>query len=323
MKIYTDVNALKKTVRLDVDFVSSEFDADIILKRIFLKDYYNNDHRNNVIYYLDKIWTRSPLRRTGNCVDDDCMDFNFSETKKLFFTNNDCCSSNLINLPVGFIPCEFISKKPNYWERESRCIDFSFKNKVYWSGTLSNHQYRQKIFNFYKNINDSRFSINSFEEPVYGPKPLASNVYKKFINNLSESDICFCIRGDLPSTYSFFDILRRGCVPILINCYYNTGWENILKTDDYFLSFNLETESLDNIHVKVLNLLQDRDRLLKMKKNCVSLYESYFKHNRHHALPYADFVIAKCIELYENNFQLDGINNQLITKRFLTLVDHD
>lgn len=323
MKIYTDVNALKTTVRLDVDFVSSELDADIILKRILLEDYHSKDHRNNAIYFLDKIWTKSPLRRIGDCVDGDFMNFDFPKTKKLFFTFNDCCSTNTVNLPAGFLPHKVISQEHSYWEREPECTDFSFKNKVYWSGTLSNHQYREKIFNFYKNINDPRFSINSFREPVYGPKPLASNIHKNFINKLSESDLCFCIRGDMASTYSFLEILRRGCVPILINCYYNTGWENILNMNDYFLSFNLEIDSLDSIHAKVLELLQDRDRLLEMKKNCVSLYESYFKYNRHEALPYADFMIAKCIELYENNFQLDGINNQLITKRFLTLANHD
>jgi len=46
--------------------------------------------------------------------------------------------------------------------------------------------------------------------------------------------------------------LSAGCIPILVNCMNDYGWENIFKnTENFMLMFDAEKESVDHIHNEV------------------------------------------------------------------------
>lgn len=314
MKIYAP-EPIREATTIGVDYTASEANADVVIQVTTLEELERFGTSDNTIYIIRKEWTNSPLVRTSNCVDMGYVNFNFECSNNLFFTPNDLCYDNTVNIPVGFTPHTAISQEPRYWADKPRCTDFHYKNRVFWSGNVKNHNFRKAILNHYTNIEDSRFTIKSFDENIY-IKPTESSTYTNYLHDLQESDIVLCIRGDVPSVYSLFDVMQSGCVPVFINCF-DIGWEKIINVDEHFLTFNLDETSIEDVHSKILELLNDQERLIKMKRNCMDLYETHFKKSKFHGRSYTNFIVAKSIEFHANDYQLNLTDNKLISRTIL------
>lgn len=224
------------------------------------------------------------------------------------FTHNDFCDvPYLIPAPFG----------PKFGDNKT-IKNENFHNKVFWSGSLT-HSTRRDFWSFYrKSINDTRFNISVFGERVYvnGFKP---GTYETFLDTLSNSDIVYLLRGDRIWTHTFYDIIRAGCIPVMISSMNYYGWENIMKNvDDYMLRFDLREHSMRHIHQQVVSLLEDRSRVLHMKANIRKLHDMFFKHNNPE-YGFSEFLLAKCIEIYKKGFDINKIDDKFICPEILNL----
>lgn len=295
--------------------LTSEEQADFCLKVSGWKsDTCNIKQEHNTIYWMR--YLSASVRkniRYGFCVDDR---INLKPAKNFCFSRNDFCSDDrIIYLPVEFNTPHSISKNPYYWRDEPKIENIQYHNRLYWKGNIKNHETRKMIFDFYKN-KDSRFIVDEFKQSIY-TKPCYSNEHDNFTKELLSSDASFCLRGDRPSTHSFFDMLQYGCIPITINCM-DIGWHNIMhNVEDYMLEFDLRKHTIDYIHSSIEDLLKDKERVLRMKRNCINLFEKVFKFQGPSA--WGDFMVAKSIEIYKNNFDVTKIDNNLICEEYLNL----
>ena len=192
-----------------------------------------------------------------------------------------------------------------------------FHNKVYWCGRQVTHESRKTFFQFYRSINDPRFDISISK---YNGKTAKTNpkIFTNHIDRLLKSDAAFVLRGDKPYALSFFDVIMSGCIPIMISSMNDYGWENIFENvDDYMLRFDLREHSMEYIHEQVVLLLEDKERVLRMKANIANFYNKFFKHSANFG--FAEFLIAKCIEIYKNDFDIEKIDNEFICSEFLKL----
>lgn len=252
--------------------------------------------------------------RSGIGVDDKIP--GIPEVSNFCFTGNDFLKNPyLINVPVGFNTPERVSQPDQYWMSSEKYQDIRYTGRLYWKGNTDNHMMRREVINYYRD-KDPNFSVNSFEYNVY-VDPCPEEVYTNYVSELKASDMSFCLRGDRPSTHSFFDLLQYGCIPVNINCM-EVGWENILENvSDYMLNYDMISSSLDDIHTDIVNVMKDRERVLRMKRNCVELFETLFKDQPMYA--WGEFILAKCIEIYKNNYDVTKISNKLISEEYLTM----
>ena len=230
----------------------------------------------------------------------------------------DMMGEHIISKPLPHMPYEAISKNKDYFKEISN-EEFKFHNKCFWRGGYT-HIIRQKIINFINNKKDLRFDLKFWrpktgEIYIPGKKRPEAWEYDEYFNNLSNSDIGLCIRGDRPWLFSFFDIIRAGAIPVCINTqYHNLGWEKIgIDWKDLFLSYNLtENDTLQDVYKGIDNLLKNKIKCLEMKKNLRYFYKNIYLTDRTHnfdnilkgVLGFGDFFAAKIIEIIENNFNL-------------------
>jgi hypothetical protein len=242
--------------------------------------------------------------REGYCIDNRILprpDF-----KNFCFTNNDFCDiPYLIPVPYG----------PAFGDNKT-IKNENFHNKVFWSGTLT-HSTRKDFWSFYNTIDDERFNVSLFDERVYrdGFQP---GTYEAFLDSLSKSDIVFLLRGDRIWAHTFYDIIRAGCIPVMISSMNDYGWENIFKNvDDYMLRFDLRDHNMEYIHQQVVSLLEDRERVLHMKANIRRFHDMFFKHRAKYG--FSEFLLAKCMEIYKNDFDINKIDDKFICPEILSL----
>lgn len=302
-----------------IEFVRNPKLADIVIKMGSWDDdaeCLNKESRT--IYMMPYIhgnatgkYTRKNMRN-GFCVDDK---IGLPKVKNFCFSGNDLCEdSRIITIPVGFNNEASVSQEPLYWQKVPKIENFKHTGKLYWKGNGRNHATRRLILDFFGGL--PNFDVSIFEYSIY-KEPCPSEVYKTYTNCLSNSDMSFCMRGDRPSTHSFFDLLQYGCIPIGINCM-DIGWENIINNPtDYFLNFALPEDSLEYIHSKILELLSDENKILKMKQNCVNLFELFFKSQSKTA--WGEFILAKCIEIFKKDFDPNRIDNTFVSSELLSL----
>jgi len=242
--------------------------------------------------------------RDGVCVDNRIP--NLPDFNNFCFTQNDFCDiPYLIPKPFG----------PQFGNNET-IKNENFHNKVFWSGTIT-HSFRRDVTSFYEKVDDKRFDVSIFDQTIYrdGFKP---GTYKTFLDNLSKSDVVYLLRGDRIWTNTFYDIIRAGCIPVMVNSMGDYGWENILKNvDDYMLRFDMREHSMEHIHQQVVSLLEDKERVLYMKNNIRKLHDTFFKHNVKYG--FSEFLLAKCIEIYKNNFDQSKVDNLFISPEILKL----
>lgn len=292
-----------------IEFVDDPEDVNLHFTNTSWLKHDPNNVKPNQISFLKGVRQnvdRSQINiREGFCVDNKISPR--PNINHFCFTGNDFCDiPYLIPAPYG----------PRFGD--NTVIDNeTFHNRVFWSGGLT-HTTRLKFLSFYKTIIDNRFDISQFQQNIYqdGFKP---GTYEKFLDNLSKSDIVFLLRGDRIWAHTFYDIIRAGCIPVMISSMNYYGWENIFKNvDDYMLRFDLREHTMEYIHQQVVSLLEDRERVLYMKANIRKLHNMFFKHNCT-TYGFSEFLIAKCIEIYKNNFDISKIDSKFICPEILSL----
>ena len=242
-----------------------------------------------------------------------------------FFGGYDCLLDNLINMPLGFIPCEFISANSKYYNEIN--FDEQYYRKLFWSGS-KNHDSRLPIVDYFKSRNSSEMEVDYWALPrgisPYTDKRPDSSEYKNFINKMLKSDMFLVMRGDVPWTFTFMDCLMTGTIPICINTFYNRiGWQHIgYQPDDLFMSFDTRETDVEEIYEKCLDLLHDEHRVKYMKDNIKSFYHKFIINDRlltvggtsnywvNHLIGWTDFWAAKLLEYVQNGYKL--VNNQFI-----------
>lgn len=324
MKVYTRIPWLKTAwceQFSDIDFNCNQNNADVTYIRGDWDKKHPWNEQEKTVYTLNRLkpTTRLSAQDRFSCCKDDLM--NLDPVKNFIFANNDFCKDpKIIVTPHGFLPKAFISRTDAYWLHDNY-DNKDYHNKVYWKGRF-NHPFRHQFFNFYKKLRDPRFTLEKLRDRVY--KGTVYENYRNYINTLQHSDMNFCIRGTYDSIFSFMDTIRCGCIPILINCMLDKGWENIFNDpEDFCLRFDMNKDRIEYVHEKITQVLNDKERVLFMKSNVRKFYHMFmFKHGKiqaEHA--WINFTLAKCIEISNNNFNCEKITNQFISSEILNLLD--
>jgi len=274
-----------------------------------LNRYHINTPKPNQISILyrarDNVDRRLLKIRDGFCVDNRIP--NLPDFNNFCFTTNDFC-----NIPY-LIPAPFGPRFGDNTTIENQ----TFNNKVFWCGGLT-HSTRKDFLSFYDTIDDERFNVSLFNQKVY-KDGFKAGTYEAFLDNLSKSDIVFLIRGDRIWAHTFYDIIRSGCIPVMISSMNYYGWENIFKNvDDYMLRFDLREHTMEYIHQQVVSLIEDRERVLYMKANIRRFHDMFFKHDCA-KYGFSEFMLAKCIEIYKNDFDINKIDDKFICPEILNL----
>ena len=303
----------RDTFHKKINFVyDSSKDVDLYLTSKDWQEYDSRKVKPNEVSFLinpRKYADRSLLNsRKGFCVDNRILprpDFN-----NFCFAGNDFCDiPYVIPAPLG----------PKFGDNKT-IKNENFNNKVFWSGGIT-HETRGNVLSFYNKVDDKRFNVSLFKdrpEKLYADG-LKTETYETYLNNLSKSDIVYMLRGDRIWAHTFFDIIRCGCIPIMINSMNDYGWENIFtNVDDYMLRFDLREHSMEHIHQQVTLLLEDKERVLYMKNNIRKFHDMFFKHNCA-AYGFSEFMLAKLVEIYKNDFDINKIDNKFISTEILSL----
>ena len=296
-----------------INFVDdSSKDVDLYFTKKDWRTYDSNKVKPNEASYLGnprKYADRRLLKiREGFCVDNRILprpDFN-----NFCFTGNDFCDiPYVIPSPYG----------PRFGDNKT-IKNETFHNKVFWSGSIT-HETRGSVLSFYNKVDDKRFDVSLFKDRpkrIYAGG-LKTETYETYLNNLSKSDVVYMLRGDRIWAHTFFDIIRCGCIPIMINSMNDYGWENIFtNVDDYMLRFDLRDHNMEDIHQQVVLLLEDKERVLHMKKNIRKFHDMFFKHNCA-KYGFSEFLLAKLVEIYKNDFDINKIDNKFICPEILNL----
>ena len=293
-----------------INFVDdSSKDADLYLTQVQWQTHDSNKVKPNEVSILGnprKYADRKLLRyREGFCVDNAISPRpNFSNF--CFSTNDLCDIPYVIPAPYG----------PKFGDNKT-IKNETFHNKVFWSGSIT-HETRGNVLSFYNKVDDKRFDVSLFKEKIYrdGFKTVT---YETYLNNLSKSDVLYMLRGDRIWAHTFFDTIRCGCIPVMINSMNDYGWENIFKNvDDYMLRFDLREHDMEHIHQQVVLLLEDKERVLHMKNNIRKFHDTFFNHNNLR-YGFSEFLLAKLVEIYKNDFDINKIDNKFICPEILNL----
>ena len=302
------------TFHKKINFVyDSSKDVDLYFTSKDWQEYDSNKVKPNEVSFLknprkyaDKHEGKRLLsHRKGFCVDNGILprpDFN-----NFCFAGNDFCDiPYIVPTPLG----------PQFGNQDS-IKNETFNNKVFWSGAIT-HETRGNVLSFYNKVDDKRFNVSLFEETIYRDG-FKTGTYETYLNNLSKSDVVYMLRGDRIWAHTFFDVIRCGCIPIMINSMNNYGWENIFtNVDDYVLRFDLREHSMEHIHQQVVLLLEDKERVLYMKNNIRKFHDMFFKHNCA-TYGFSEFLLAKLVEIYKNDFDINKIDDKFICPEILNL----
>jgi len=293
-----------------INFVDdSSKDADLYFSQVHWNKYDSNKIKPNEVTNLGNPRNYKkgglPNFRKGFCVDNGILHRpNFNN---FCFTSNDFC-----NIPY-FIP---MPQGPSFGDNKT-IKNETFNNKTFWSGGQT-HETRGDVLSFYKKIDDKRFDVSLFKENVYRDG-FKTGTYETYLNNLSKSDVVYILRGDRIWVNTFFDVIRCGCIPIMINSMNDYGWENIFtNVDDFMLRFDLREHSMEHIHQQVVLLLEDKERVLYMKNNIRKFHDMFFKHNCS-KFGFSEFLLAKLVDIFKNNFDINKIDNKFISTEILNL----
>jgi hypothetical protein len=236
---------------------------------------------------------------------------------------------NMIRVPLNHMPHDRISKDKDYFREVGIDQTDQFFNRCLWRGSWT-HIVRRKIVSFLKEKNDTRLDLEFWQAKtgrtygLRGSKAPDSWEYDQYFEELQKSDAALCIRGDTEWLYSFWDIIRAGAIPVLVNTgYQHLGWDKIgIDYKDLFLSYDISSEdSTLDVYNGINDLLNDKERCKKMKMNLRKFYQEIYLTDRgldlhllnedHPITPkypglcgWGDFFAGKVIEIVKNNFVL-------------------
>jgi len=298
------------TFHKKINFIDdSSKDADIYFTKVNFPSYNSIKKKPNEVSFLAnprrfaKKGTNKP--RIGYCVDDRILPS--PDINHMCLAPNDFCDNPyIIPMPLG----------PGFGDNKT-IKNETFNNKVFWSGGKT-HETRGDVLSFYKKIDDKRFDVSLFKEKVYR-NGFETGTYETYLNNLSKSDVVYILRGDRIWVNTFFDVIRCGCIPIMINSMNDYGWENIFtNVDDFMLRFDLREHSTEHIHQQVVLLLEDKERVLYMKNNIRKFHDTFFKHSNP-KFGFSEFLLAKLVDIFKNDFDINKIDNKFICPEILNL----
>lgn len=127
---------------------------------------------------------------------------------------------------------------PSYEQWKNKKIVFFYRNKLSMS-MFNSTQYRHAIFR------------NNFTEleRLLQPSAVGLNVdYDQWLNEISDSKFCIVVRGDNPSSRSFFTSIRLGCLPVVVSDalpYYQPLFSSLIGYDNFTILIN-ERDFLSN-----------------------------------------------------------------------------
>lgn len=230
-----------------------------------------------------------------------------------FFTTLDYKADNTINMPLGFIPCRFIKKAPQYYKEYNQTI--KHYGNLFWRGDITTHEIRNKIVGYFKKR--TNFDVSNWQPAngrFYADNACTEYDYDTYFDRLKQADAFLIMRGDKPWTNSFFDCLRANTIPVCIDTFYHKlGWHKIgFKTEDLFLHFDFKEGDLEKVENEIQSLLKDKDRVLYMKKNLLKFYKDFVLQDRYLMLygasipcvGWGETIKSKMLEIYNNNYTL-------------------
>lgn len=277
-----------------------------------------SDLLNNHIYFLNLHNKNRINTRVGSNLDYAFIEpilINTKHASTFIFTSLDCLAQPIVNLPLGFVSPFLIKKPKDYYKEYHKNIESV--GGLYWRGNINTHETRHKIINYLNLTNTKDYDLDHW-------KPMSGGFYKYgcsekeydgYYNKLKESDLFLVIRGDKPWTNSFFDCLRSNTIPICINTFYGKiKWHKIgFKKEDLFLDFNTNYDDIELIHMKIYELLKDKDKIMHMKNNICRFYEDIILQDKYLLQYGADGIKAgwgniirdTIIKIHNNNYTLD------------------
>lgn len=276
-------------------------------------------HSNQVKFFTPKGELRNrKLIRTSRLNDQEL----FNDKQSTIFTRGDAIGQNIIGYPLGYNNPTVISTPDKYWlDYDQNAASKYHGQRVFWSGSKT-HKSRE-IINDLNQFNDRRFNL-SFWTPVGNDPSKQATVYAgdnkprpqeyaNYMNKLCSADAALLVRGDKTWCNSFFDLLRAGVAIFFIDTeYHNLGWHHLgYDVNKMFGVFDTDKQTPHQIYQGIVEIIEDRDRLMEMKSLARDFYVKYILTDRLYDQPWgsthngwADFIAGKLLQIYNNNFQL-------------------
>lgn len=247
-------------------------------------------------------------------------------------------SFKVVPVPLSFNNYRNVSQAELYWmsrpsklhhEREDR-ID-----KVYWSGSLKNHDDRVDICSHLAKSN--RFVINSWQPLTssgqhaspYGDAKPRPEEYQTYVDCLLSYQCALQVRGDRKWNFSFLDYLRSSTIPVYVGTGYPLlDWESIGFSDQSAIGVDLGfSEAFSELSADCIEqVLQDGDKIRNMRSCLERFYADFivsdtlFSRRIYHPwlLGWLDFYAAKIISVFCGQVA----TNQFFVKEVVYLKEH-
>jgi len=227
-----------------------------------------------------------------------------------YFTCLDMFGDNIVFFPACPTPKDIIRQPTGYYkvyfDNKSK-----YHNKIFFRGSLT-HNDRNVVLNKLRSYNDNRFDVKLIDAKIYNEKQIPDKHYEMYIEQLKQSDIALFIRGDRDMCFNFWDYLRCNVIPCFYGnfSYKNLGFEKIgYKFEDLFIY--IERDEIDVMHEKLINILNDKDLILRMKSQLNDFYNKYivscplYKNEFDNDITcHSPFFLGKLLEIKNNNYEL-------------------
>lgn len=227
-----------------------------------------------------------------------------------YFTCLNMFGDNIVFFPAAPTPKNLIKQEKGYYKVYFENTK-NYYNKIFFRGQ-STHDDRNKVINKLQSHNDDRFDVKLINTCIYNDKIIPEKHYEMYIEQLKQSDIALFIRGDRDMCFNFWDYLRCNVIPCFYGnvSYKNLGFEKIgYKFEDLFIY--IERDEIDIMHEKLINILNDKDLILRMKSKLHDFYNKYivscplYKNTIDVDITcHSHFLIGKLIEIKNNNYML-------------------
>jgi hypothetical protein len=149
------------------------------------------------------------------------------------------------------------------------------KPRISFTGSLYTHKSRENLFNIL--INDNRIicDFNLLKVNCMGlTDPKINEKINLFNNNIKNSEFTFCPRGNGNFSIRFYEALKSGRIPIILNT------DNELPFEKY-IDWNkicVITENEDTLINDILYFFNNND-LINIQKKCKEIFNYYFIDN--------------------------------------------
>jgi hypothetical protein len=214
---------------------------------------YNDNHKIDIQFILDSL----PKDKKYFTViqHDDGVKYNLPPDTLVFSCTE---NGNGKIIPIPLITTE-LNIENKYQNKDILCS---------FVGSMT-HPIRHKIYNLFKNNNNFLFSIKSWN-------PLISeNEFKNFIEITKKSKFSLAPRGNIRSSFRFYEILQLGSIPVYVSDQFFTPFDDEIDWNDFCIL--IKENDIDNLEI-ILNNISD-EQYNKMLENGKYIYKKYFTIN--------------------------------------------